>query len=362
MKVLSVVGARPQFIKSAVVSRQLISKGIDEVILHTGQHFDDNMSKVFFDEMEIPKPKHNLGIHGLSHGAMTGKMLEGIEIVIIKEKPDMVLVYGDTNSTIAGALAARKLQVPVSHVEAGLRSFNMMMPEEINRILTDRISNLLFCPTNTAVENLTNEGFNNFPCKIFKTGDVMQDAAIFYGSLSSSKSDIINRLGIRQSFALATIHRQENTDDPEKLKGIIEALNIINREQQVIIPLHPRTAKYIKDLKIDTSFTIISPVGYFDMVELLKNCSIVLTDSGGVQKEAFFFEKCCITLRSETEWTELVQNGFNVVGCTNKENILTAYREMLGKKPNFSIDLYGKGKASDNIASILSKWNVQINS
>jgi len=357
MKVLSIVGARPQFIKAAVVSRQLMNKGINEVMLHTGQHFDDNMSQVFFNEMDIPEPKYNLGTHGLSHGAMTGKMLEGIEKVIIEENPDVVLVYGDTNSTIAGALAASKLHIPVAHVEAGLRSFNMRMPEEINRILTDRISNLLFCPTDTAIDNLKKEGFDNFPCKIYKTGDVMQDAALHYGSISSSKSDIINRLDIRQSFVLATVHRQENTDDPKRLGEIIKALNLINREQRVVVPMHPRTSKYIKDLDIETNFTIIPPVGYFDMVELLKNCTIVLTDSGGVQKEAFFFRKCCVTLRQETEWTELVQNGFNMLGSSDSEFILIAYHEMMKRKPDFNIDLYGKGKASERIAEILINLN-----
>lgn len=357
MKVLSVVGARPQFIKAAVVSRQFMAKGIEEVLLHTGQHFDENMSQVFFDEMEIPEPKYNLGTHGLGHGAMTGKMLEGIEKIILDEKPDMVLVYGDTNSTIAGALAARKLQVPVSHVEAGLRSFNMRMPEEINRILTDRISNLLFCPTDTAIENLKKEGFDNFPCKVYKTGDVMQDAALFYGSISSSKSNIISKLDIKQSFVLATVHRQENTDDPKRLSEIVKALNLINREQRVIVPLHPRTAKYLKEANIEVNFTIIPPVGYFDMVELLKNCTLVLTDSGGVQKEAFFFSKCCVTLRAETEWTELVQNGFNMLGSADSDFILIAYNEMIKRHPDFSIDLYGKGKASERIADLLTKWN-----
>jgi UDP-GlcNAc3NAcA epimerase len=268
----------------------------------------------------------------------------------------MVLVYGDTNSTIAGALAASKLQIPVAHVEAGLRSFNMRMPEEINRILTDRISNLLFCPTDTAVENLKKEGFENFQCTVYKTGDVMQDAAIYFGSVSSSKSDIINRLDIRQSFVLATVHRQENTDDPKRLTEIVNALNLINREQRVVIPLHPRSAKFIKDLKIETNFTIIPPVGYFDMVELLKNCSLVLTDSGGVQKEAFFFKKCCVTLRQETEWTELVKGGFNMLGSSDSEFILIAYHEMINRNPDFNVDLYGKGKASERIAEILLNW------
>jgi len=356
MKILSVVGARPQFIKAAAVSRQLIAKGIDEILLHTGQHFDNNMSEIFFDEMNIPEPKYNLEIHGLNHGAMTGRMIEGIEGVIIKEKPDMVMVYGDTNSTIAGALAASKLHFPVAHVEAGLRSFNMKMPEEINRILTDRISNLLFCPTDTAIENLKQEGFDNFSCKVYKTGDVMQDAALFYGSISESKSNIIEKLNLNQPFVLATIHRQENTDNPKILAEIIEALNQINHEQRVIVPLHPRTSKLLGETDAKPQFTIIPPVGYFDMIELLKHCSIVLTDSGGVQKEAFFFKKCCVTIRTETEWTELVQHGFNMLGSSDAEFIVIAYHEMISRKPDFSVDLYGKGKASEKIADIFRNW------
>ncbi len=353
MKILTIVGARPQFIKAAAVSRQLIAKGIDEVLLHTGQHFDRNMSEIFFDEMDIPEPKYNLEIHGLNHGAMTGRMIERIEEVIINEKPDLVLVYGDTNSTLAGALAATKLHIPIAHVEAGLRSFNMKMPEEINRILTDRISSFLFCPTEKAVENLKKEGFDNFPGTVYKTGDVMQDAALFYGAISESKSDIIERLNLNHPFVLATVHRQENTDNPEILAEIIDALNQINRDQKVIVPLHPRTAMQLGEIDKNPQFTTIPPVGYFDMIELLKHCSIVLTDSGGVQKEAFFFKKCCVTLRKETEWTELVQHGYNMLGSTDSEFIVIAYNEMVNRKPDFSIDLYGNGKASEKIAGIL---------
>lgn len=361
MKILSVIGARPQFIKAATVSRQFLAMGIEEILLHTGQHFDSNMSEVFFEEMGIPDPKYNLEIHSISHGAMTGKMLAGIEDIILKEKPTLILVYGDTNSTIAGALAARKLNYPVAHVEAGLRSFNMAMPEEINRILTDRISNLLFCPTDTAIANLKNEGFDNFPCNIYKTGDVMQDAALFYGTISGSKSDILERLDLTHPFVLATIHRQENTDNPRVLKEIIDALNLINHEQQVIVPMHPRTSKILNRTKINIQFTIIPPVGYFDMVELLKHCSLVLTDSGGVQKEAFFFGKCCVTLRKETEWKELVENGYNMLGSTDSEFIMIAYQEMINRKPDFSKDLYGSGKAAERITEIISNWGSTIN-
>lgn len=355
MKILTVVGARPQFIKAAAVSRQLKRYGIQEVLLHTGQHFDHNMSQVFFDEMDIPKPDFNLEIFGLNHGAMTGRMLEGIEDVIIKEKPDLLMVYGDTNSTLAGALAARKLNVKVAHVEAGLRSFNMAMPEEVNRILTDRISDYLFCPTHNSVQNLVAEGFRRFRCSIENTGDVMQDAAMYYGARSAERSDIIKRLQIESPFVLATFHRQENTDDTTKLRDIIDALNDIHREMRVIVPLHPRTKKVVESLNIRIDFDDIEPVGYFDMVELLKHCAIVITDSGGLQKEAFFFGKCCVTMRRETEWIELVENGFNILSETKGCDIVRAWKHMMNQKPDFSVDLYGNGEASERIARYLSK-------
>lgn len=310
MKILTVVGARPQFVKAAAVSRVFSQRGIEEVLLHTGQHFDHNMSQVFFDEMQIPTPKYNLDIHGLTHGAMTGRMLEGIESIILQEKPNLVMVYGDTNSTIAGALAAKKLHTRVAHVEAGLRSFNMRMPEEINRILTDRISDWLFCPTENAVENLRNEGFENIPASVLNVGDVMHDAALFYSKVSQQKSTITTTLELNNSFVIATIHRQENTDSIERLSQIIDGLNLLNKELQVIVPLHPRTREYINKTSIAPEFTIIDPVGYFDMIELLKRCSLVITDSGGLQKEAYFFKKPCVTLRNETEWVELLDNGF----------------------------------------------------
>ncbi|HPW50689.1 MAG TPA: UDP-N-acetylglucosamine 2-epimerase (non-hydrolyzing), partial [Tenuifilaceae bacterium] len=235
MKILTIIGARPQFIKAAAVSRQLKTNNIPEIIVHTGQHFDDNMSKVFFDEMDIPLPNYNLNVHSLSHGAMTGRMLEGIEQIIISEKPTLVMVYGDTNSTLAGALAAVKMHVPVAHVEAGLRSFNLEMPEEVNRILTDRVSSHLFCPTQASVQNLLAEGFGNFNCRIEITGDVMQDVALYYGAKSAERSKILSDLKINSPFALTTFHRQENTDDPAKLKGIVEALNEIHRKMEVVV-------------------------------------------------------------------------------------------------------------------------------
>ncbi len=349
-KIITVVGARPQFIKAATLSRQFKLLGIEEKIIHTGQHFDANMSDVFFVEMEIPKPAYQLDIHGVSHGAMTGRMLEGIEKILIKEKPDGVLVYGDTNSTLAGALAAAKLHIPVIHVEAGLRSFNMEMPEEINRILTDRISNALFCPTDTAVNNLMREGFDNMPVKIIKNGDVMQDAAMYYADKAQLKSDIIRKAGLNK-FVLATIHRQENTDNPENLKNIIEGLNAIHKEIPVVVPMHPRTRNILAQNYQLPDFTIIDPVGYFDMIMLLKSCEMVITDSGGVQKEAFFFAKHCITLREQTEWVELVDKGFNLLVESDIDKLRDAFDFFRNKQSDFSIDLYGNGKAAEMAAA-----------
>lgn len=353
-KIITVVGARPQFIKAATLSRQFKLLGIEEKIIHTGQHFDANMSEIFFDEMEIPKPAYQLDIHGVSHGAMTGRMLEGIEKILMTEKPDGVLVYGDTNSTLAGALAAAKLHIPVIHVEAGLRSFNMEMPEEINRILTDRISNALFCPTDTAVNNLMREGFDNMPIQIIKNGDVMQDAAMYYADKAQLKSDIIRKAGLNK-FVLATIHRQENTDNPENLKNIIEGLNAIHKEIPVVVPMHPRTRNILAQNYQLPDFTIIDPVGYFDMIMLLKSCEMVITDSGGVQKESFFFGKHCITLREQTEWVELVENGFNLLVGSDIDKLRDAFAFFKTKKSDFSINLYGNGKAAEMAAAEIFK-------
>ena len=353
-KIITVVGARPQFIKAATLSRQFKLLGIEEKIIHTGQHFDANMSEIFFDEMEIPKPAYQLDIHGVSHGAMTGRMLEGIEKILMTEKPDGVLVYGDTNSTLAGALAAAKLHIPVIHVEAGLRSFNMEMPEEINRILTDRISNALFCPTDTAVNNLMREGFDNMPVQIIKNGDVMQDAAMYYAAKAQLKSDIIRKAGLNK-FVLATIHRQENTDNPENLKNIIEGLNAIHKEIPVVVPMHPRTRNILAQNYQLPDFTIIDPVGYFDMIMLLKSCEMVITDSGGVQKEAFFFAKHCITLREQTEWVELVDKGYNLLVGSDIDKLRDAFDFFRNKQSDFSIDLYGNGKAAEMAAAEIFK-------
>jgi len=354
MKILTVIGARPQFVKAAALSREFAKhNNIEEVLVHTGQHFDANMSEIFFQEMEIPKPKYNLDINSVGHGAMTGRMLEGIEEILIKEKPDLLLVYGDTNSTIAGALAAKKLHIKVAHVEAGLRSFNMEMPEEVNRILTDRISDYLLCPTQTAIDNLMKEGYENIDTNIVKTGDVMQDAAYFYAQKSEEKSTVVKEINL-DKYILTTLHRAENTDDKKRLSQIVDALNEIHTTIcPIVLPLHPRTKKKLEqfDLKLDVK--TIDPVGYFDMIELIKNSSLVMTDSGGLQKEAFFFEKNCVTMRDQTEWVELIDAEVNVLVGADKSEIISQAYKMLNKSSNFSIDLYGNGKASENIVKVI---------
>ncbi|MFA5455708.1 MAG: UDP-N-acetylglucosamine 2-epimerase (non-hydrolyzing) [Sulfurimonas sp.] len=354
IKILTILGARPQFIKAGSVSREIAKhKEIEEVIVHTGQHYDANMSDIFFEEMQIPKPDYFLGIGGKSHGAMTGQMIEKIEEVAFKEKPDWIMVYGDTNSTLAGALVASKLHIKLAHIEAGLRSFNMKMPEEVNRILTDRVSTMLFCPSDAAVQNLKNEGFENFTCKIVKSGDVMQDGAIFYKNLAVKPS-----IDIKGNFILCTIHRAENTDDENRLRSIFEALNEIAKEKQIILPLHPRTKKILENLKLNTNhLTLIDPVGYLEMIWLIDNCSLVMTDSGGLQKEAYFFEKPCITLRDETEWVELVECGANVLVGADKEKIVRAYKNHQLLAANYhSLNLYGDGKASEKIVKELLEF------
>lgn len=342
-KIVTILGARPQFVKAAVLSRIIAEhNNFTEVIVHTGQHYDSNMSAVFFDEMNIPKPKYNLAVNGLSHGAMTGQMLIKIEEVLLIEKPNLVIVYGDTNSTLAGALAAKKIGIKVAHIEAGLRSFNMQMPEEINRILTDRISDLLFCPTLKAMENLKMEGFDNFTSQLFHCGDIMGDAVKYYSQFSAQKSNIVNFLNLKnENFVLATIHRQENTDAEEKLQSIFEALNAINKNTTVVIPLHPRTKLMLEKHNIKVSAKIIDPVGYFDMLELLKHCRLVITDSGGLQKEAFFNKKHCVIVREETEWVELVAHGFATIAGSKKNNIINAFNEFEQKSSEFSLNLYG---------------------
>jgi UDP-GlcNAc3NAcA epimerase len=359
MKIVTVLGARPQFIKAGSVSREIICQreagcNIQEVIVHTGQHYDANMSDVFFEEMKIPKPDYFLGIGGETHGAMTGQMIEKIESILVKEKPDWVMVYGDTNSTLAGAIAASKLNIKIAHVEAGLRSFNMRMPEEVNRILTDRISSVLFCPTQGAVDNLTSEGIGNWQtnAKVVLSGDVMQDGALFYKDLAQKPLN----LSISDDYVLCTIHRAENTDDPQRLKQIISALNEIAQTQQVILPLHPRTKKLLEMGEYDTSnLSIIDPVGYLNMVWLIDHSSLVMTDSGGLQKEAYFFGVPCITMRDETEWVELVEAGVNVLVGAGNDNILLAYNNSENgySTKAFDLNLYGGGQASQRIITVL---------
>ena len=351
MKIVTIIGARPQFVKAAVVSRAVSGNpDIEEILVHTGQHYDQNMSDIFFEEMEIPKPKYNLEVNGLSHGAMTGQMLQKIEEVLIAENPDCVLVYGDTNSTLAGALAAKKMHIPVAHVEAGLRSFNMKMPEEVNRILTDRISDFLFTPTITAVNNLKKEGYDSIDTKIIQCGDVMYDASLFYAQRSAEKSTL--KLP-EEGFILCTMHRAENTDDPKRLGEIVSALNKISEQTKVILPLHPRTKSALQRNNLSLNVDLIDPVGYFEMIELLKNCQLVVTDSGGVQKEAYFFGKKCVTLRDETEWIELVEHGFNTLTGADQSTILRAVSDSIGKPVDTSVALYGKGDAGDLIVQTL---------
>jgi UDP-GlcNAc3NAcA epimerase len=346
MKIITIIGARPQFVKAAAISRELIKyENISETIIHTGQHFDQNMSEVFFDEMKIPKPKYNLNVNNLSHGAMTGKILEKTEKILMDEKPDYVIVYGDTNSTLAGALAAKKMNIKLLHIEAGLRSYNMNMPEEINRILTDRISDILFCPTDTAVENLRKEGFATFKTKYLNVGDVMFDSALYYGQMAKKPN-----IDMPQNYILATVHRAENTDSEDRLEQIFDALNRIAKDKSVILPLHPRTKKIIENKKIPIgNITVIEPVGYLQILFLLKNSDAVFTDSGGMQKEAFFFEKPCVTMRDETEWTELVDSKYNILVGADREKIMLAYEDIKKNKIIFDKKLYGQGNSSELI-------------
>jgi UDP-GlcNAc3NAcA epimerase len=347
-KIVTIVGARPQFIKAAVVSRAIAkSNDITEIIVHTGQHFDPGMSDIFFEELKIPTPGYNLGIGGGTHGQNTGRMIEAIETILIKENPDWVLVYGDTDSTLAGALAASKLHIKLAHVEAGLRSFNMRMPEEINRILTDRVSNLLFCPTNTAVSNLKDEGFDNFPTRICNSGDVMYDAALFYSEFSKEPV-FVNEIAGKQ-FALCTIHRAENTDDKDKLNAILHGLSSISEEMQVVVPVHPRTFKKLKEFGLNSEndkIHFVDPVGYLEMIWLLQNCELVLTDSGGLQKEAYFFKKPCVTLREETEWVELVSTGFNILAGPNADKMYEAFLKLRLVSLHDAPAFYGDGQSA----------------
>lgn len=362
MKLLTVVGARPQFVKAAVLSRNIKKhSNIEDIIVHTGQHFDKNMSDIFFDEMEIPKPNYFLGISGLTHGAMTGRMLEEIEKLLVNEKPDFLIVYGDTNSTLAAALAAKKIGVKTVHIEAGVRNFDESMPEEINRYLVDRLAELNFCCTDLGVENLRTEGYfsGNITSKVFNCGDVMYDAALFYEEKSDKASSIISDLGLKgKEYIIATIHRASNTDSPEILKNIVEAFNTLNETTEVVLPIHPRTRQKIKDYGLTTNFTCIDPVGYLDMVQLLKHSKYVLTDSGGVVREAYFFGKPSLLLLERPLWPELVEEGFCLNTLPEYQGIIKGFDEIKKMNPDFSKKLYGDGNAGEKIlATIINEFN-----
>lgn len=350
IKILTIVGARPQFIKSSAVSSALKNyPEIEEIFLHTGQHFDNNMSDIFFEQLNLPKPDIKLNVNGGSHGEMTGKMLFEIEKAIVFSNPSRVLVYGDTNSTLAGTLAAAKLNIPIAHVEAGLRSFNTKMPEEINRLLVDQMSDILFCPTNNAVQNLIDEGQNKKQKLILNVGDVMLDAIKQF-----QKYSIKPTKNISNDFILATLHRAENTDNPKKLIEIISALNLIHKEiATVILPLHPRTKKKIADLGLQLLVEQIEPIGYLEMLWFISNSKLVITDSGGLQKEAFFVGKFCITLRDETEWVELVELGANILTGSNKNKIIKATRMNFERSVENKNSIFGEVSASDKIASTI---------
>jgi len=358
IKIATVIGARPQFIKAAVVSRafKAMPQSVSEIIIHTGQHFDANMSDIFFEELDIPKPHFHLGVGGGSHGQNTGRMLEKIEEVLIKEKPDVLLVYGDTDSTLAGALAAVKLHIPVAHVEAGLRSFNRKMPEEINRVLTDHASELLFTPTDIAVKNLINEGIATD--KIKQVGDVMYDAALYYGAQVDEVNDILERLGLRsKKYALATLHRAENVDDEKRLQSILAGLG--NYLQTIVWPMHPRTKARLVSFGIvmPANIQVIDPVGYLDMIMLEKHAALIATDSGGVQKEAYFHKVPCITMRDETEWIELVSQGANIITGANTKKIIAALQQSANiDKAVFDAPLYGEGNTGKQIVDTLVEY------
>ena len=368
IKIVTIIGARPQIIKAAALSRAIkekFSNEIEEVIVHTGQHYDENMSQVFFDELGIPAPDYNLGVGSGKHGEQTSKMIEGIEEILLKENPDYLVVYGDTNSTLAGAIAASKIHIPIAHIEAGLRSFNKAMPEEINRICCDHCSTMLFSPTATGYKNLIKEGFdpeNKKPFTIdnpgiYHCGDVMYDNSMFFGSTDNGQQTTDNN-----PYILCTIHRNNNTDEPERLSSIVKALLRLSKEEEIIIPLHPRTKKLLdvnlspdiyNELVNNEKIHIIPPASFLEMIKLEKNASIVLTDSGGVQKEAFFFKKPCIIIRSETEWKEIVECGAAIIADANEDNIVNGYYHFKDNKISEYPELFGDGKAAEFICNEL---------
>ena len=355
IKILTIVGARPQFVKASAISRAIrenYSKKINEVIVHTGQHYDDNMSTLFFNDLDIPIPKYNLGISGGNHGFMTGNMIIEIEKVLLSEKPNLVLLYGDTNSTLAGAISASKLNIKIAHVEAGLRSFNMEMPEELNRILTDRVSSFLFCPTKSSVLNLKNEGIEK---GVFNVGDVMLDVATHVKNLSRNQSNFKNNIGLLNSnYILVTCHRAENTNNTEKLIQILKSLDQLSKDFKIVFPIHPRTSKIIDNKNLNhllKNLIIIEPLSYTEMIDFLSNAILIITDSGGLQKEAFFCETPCLTIREETEWTETVEIGANVLVKAESKHILNGVNKVLKTKNNivFKHNPYGDGSSASLI-------------
>ncbi|HEV7122375.1 MAG TPA: UDP-N-acetylglucosamine 2-epimerase (non-hydrolyzing) [Rhodanobacter sp.] len=359
MKIVTVLGARPQFIKASVVSAEIARRStLEETVIHTGQHFDANMSSIFFTELGMADPKYHLGIHGGHHGGMTARMLDGIEQILLKEKPDALLVYGDTNSTLAGTLAAVKLHIPVAHVEAGLRSFNMRMPEEINRILTDRVATWLFAPTTIAVAHLRREGLDEE--SIHQVGDVMYDAALHHGDRAdkSGKSDVAGVALPSGGYVLVTAHRAENTDDPSRLRTILNAVMHVGRQMPVLWPLHPRTRGMLHGADLlalaANQVHVVDPLGYLDMVSAERRAAVIATDSGGVQKEAFFHGVPCVTLRDETEWVELVNAGWNrLVPPTDAEQVANAILVACGTR-GVPVEPYGDGRAAQKIVNCLA--------
>jgi UDP-GlcNAc3NAcA epimerase len=357
--VISIVGARPQFMKAAVVSDELRKRGFDEILVHTGQHYYYNMSDVFFDELKLPSPDYYLGVGSGSHGEQTGKMLIEIEKVMLRENPELVIVYGDTNSTLAGALAAAKLHIPVAHVEAGLRSFNKQMPEEINRVLTDHISDFLFAPTDAAVENLKNEGIIK---GVHKVGDVMFDLALKVSNIVDDK-EILNKFDIKsKEYALVTIHRAENTDIEENLRNIVDALNsLASTGIKIIFPIHPRTQKAVENYKIEFNnrIKVIPAVSYKEMIALEKNARVIITDSGGVQKEGYFFKVPCVIPRNETEWVELIDSGWNILSGHEPDNIVNSVLKNWDGYINMNrkwIPCYGDGNSSSKIVDVIKNY------
>ncbi len=379
MKVVTVVGARPQFIKAAAVRRAILrinrsKRRVQEILVHTGQHYDYMMDKVFFEELKLPKPDYHLGVGSGSHARQTGKMLEGIERVLEKERPDTVIVYGDTNSTLAGALTAAKLKIPVAHVEAGLRSYNPAMPEEINRLLTDHLSTFLFCPTNQAVRNLSKEGIKDGGMRrVRNVGDVMYDSILYYSEIADRKSTILEDLNLvlakdshisqsairNRNYYLATLHRAENTDDPKRLKSILKALNELGRNTPTVLPHHPRTKNMMKVCHLFSEFKnirFVEPVSYLDLLKLEKNAKAILTDSGGIQKEAYWLKVPCFTLREETEWLETIESGWNVLVGTNAKGIIRKVSDAEGRRKYPKQNrIFGDGKAGQKIVRNLMR-------